>query len=767
MSALPSASHQMWTRFLEYKIDHNGFLVLKLACASDGSGIVGRLYSPFLPDSRLVRNIIPLLSLAVLGQEAVFSLPSGEFFMPFFVPPQNRLDLRLYLNGNVLASFDIDKDGQLRLSPYRAVRQLCVMETRMIGRLPHGMHGLYQDRKLGFRGQTPLTDLHTHLSAQISGADLIQLGLSKNILYPTAALKKLKIDFPQSKIVLIPRRDFLPLAHLNLNKEPTEPAVPLMTLSPEGLKALQFALSLSPEMQGTFEDIEMGFYLREPFTKEITLFPDILRSVAKRYAEQGIVYAELSANAIIDLLWLKVVHEVMPEIEKETWVQLRFLVGIPRNLEDTRLQERIHRIQKISASPYIVGVDILGYEMNKTSYLSQHLEHLAGWMRDQEPDLTLRLHAGEIQKNAQNVKECLDLAQRYGIRMRIGHAVYGVDAETKALARELAAQGKIIFEFNPDSNLAGNNIDFPNEVPLAEFTAKHIPSVLSSDGAGLYMTSGLQTALAGGLCGLTERGSLFIRQVEKDHIALQQEIFDRKVKALPHTFLESFIETQPIQTKSFSTPFVKKDGIEHDLSPLELKIKNDPCEGRRPILMAGAAGSSWDALNPKDQQQIQLGLTLLLQYLDPEKVCFVTGRTKDRGVGIVLGQAIAAFNQTHLGQESSFRYVMMMAEGGAEPDRFIPEGVSHHVELKVPLVFLPHAVLTFIKERKGLAYFAGGRSFTRDFIVEASRQHIPYGLMQGVVGASADKGRVYPQKCFWDAEDMLKYARAVHPELFL
>ncbi len=173
--------------------------------------------------------------------------------------------------------------------------------------------------------------------------------------------------------------------------------MPLSALSDGALEKLKNALSLSPENQSTFEDIETCYYLREPFTKNIKLLPDILRKVAENYKMQGIKYAELSSNAVIDPEWLRIIHEVMPEIEKDIdkkdgkpKIQLRFLAGLPRNLDDDALKERIEQIKQVAASPYIVGVDILGYEMNKTSHLQDHLEHLAEWIRDYQPGMVLK-----------------------------------------------------------------------------------------------------------------------------------------------------------------------------------------------------------------------------------------------------------------------------------------------------------------------------------------------------------------------------------------
>ncbi len=721
---------------LDYPLDENGGIALQIA-ATPG-GVTLQLHSPSGQESPLVGNLSALMSFEAKGYWRV----NGGGPTWTFQPRPHGVPLVFKINGQEFGRFDLDT-GKVINPP----RKLTVFETRIIGRGPQKEAPYPHPEGV----LAPLTDLHTHLSAQVAGRDLIALGLKADTLYPTAALDALGISYPTENPASIPKRVFLPLAHLQRKEDTEERAVHLSCLAPEALATLEKALSYAPDEQSSFEQAEKCYYFREPFTKNLELLPGVLRAIAEGYQREGIAYAELSSNAVLDPAWLKAIHEFLPQIEKDTGVALRFLAGLPRNLSDGDSAVRIEQIKRIAPSPYVVGVDVLGYETNKTSHMERHLRDMAQWMRDEAPDMTLRIHAGENSKNPANVKEALMLAKEYGIRLRIGHALHGLDAETLALARELGEKNQLIIESCPDSNLACNHIDFASDASVGEFLEARVPCVLSSDGADFYRTSARQTALAGGFCGVGGEGFAAIRATEERHIGQQQEFFARKAVALPENFLETLTPLPP-------TPQTAEKKPESDPVPQELY------DTRLPLLVAGAAGTSWDNIPSADRKEAVIGLTLLLQYLDPQKIYFVTGRTKDRGIGIELGKAVAGHNGAH-GKDEQFACVKMVSESPDEPI-VRDKGISHTVALKEPRVFLTDAICGHMEKYRGAALFIGGRLFTRNFILDAQKRGIPYGLMDGMPGASSEKTRVYPQNAFKSAIGMVEYAYSMMPELF-
>ena len=716
---------------MDYLIDENGLLILRLKYSS---GVIkASLHSAYSDKSSLVTNILPVMSICSNGKGT--QQAASEFTVPF-----DNFTLRI---GEVDCLSVQIKNGELRAEP---LHKLSVFETRIIGRSIQAQAPYPVGSSEISNVILPLTDLHTHLSAQVTSADLIRLGLKYNILYPTAALDKLHLDYDRQNVTTIPKRVFLPLAHLQSSKDGLEDAVPLTALTAKAQAILQNALNLTPESQSTFEGVEICYYLREPFTKDLRLLPEILEAVARDYSKQGIIYAELSSNAVLDIQWLKSIHDTLPRVEKETGVSLRFKAGLPRNLDDAALGDRIERYKRIAVSPYIAGADILGYEINKTSHMQKHLEELARWIKEHQPSDVLQIHAGENAKNLTNVREALQLAKDFKIRLQVGHSLYGIDEATMALAQSVAAENDLIMQFNIDSNLAINNIDFPAEVPITRFVKAGIPSVLSSDGGALYLTSAKQTALAALYCGLDAEGFTRIHATEQNYIATQKEIFQKKLVAFPPDFFSAHIPAPKTAAKPQSVA-QSKNG---ETSDIEKFITT-----KRPIFFAGAGGSSWKDVSAQAQKEFIRALDLLIGSLDPQSYYFVKGRTKGSGVNIELEKAIQRYNSNH---EKQFLCLTMQAESEetetAKPDYMLSR------KLSVPLVFLPTAVTEFLKERNGFALFIGGRNFTRDFILASAQLSIPFALMQSAAGASAEKARIYTSHTFHTAEEMVRLVSA-------
>jgi hypothetical protein len=722
---------------LEYPIDENGQLVLQLAPSADPGHVKARLYSRYSPKSHLVKNILPLVS--VETDAGTFTPSSPEFDIP---AQAGKVSFTLKINGQPMAQF-LTRQDKIDVRP---IRKFSVFETRIIGRaLQHAIPYPIDPERLD-EMPTPVTDLHTHLSAQVSAHDLIELGRRHGVLYPTAALDKLHIKYRKTGIKQIPKRLFLPLAHLQSSRDGMEPAVPLASLSEDGLKSLEKALSLSPEGQSTFEAVETVYYLREPFTKNLALLPDILRAIANDYKHQGIAYAELSSNAVLDPAWLRKIHEVLPGIEGDTGVHLRFRAGLPRNLDDEAFNARVEQYKHIAASPYVVGPDILGYEINKTSHMHEHLQALARWIKENQPDDSLQIHAGENAKNPANVREALQLANDYDVRVHIGHALYGIDHETMNLAMKAAARNNLIVQFNFDSNLATNNIDFPSDTQAFRFLNARIPCVLGSDGASMYLTSARQTAVAGLYCVISQEGFKSIRATEEDYIARQRAVFEKKKKALPADFLDHLAPMPPVKKKP-SAPAA------HENRKSAAKELEKLIESKRPVFFAGAGGSSWSDVPSGSQQQVTRGLDLLLAKLNPDEVYFVKGRTKGSGVNIELEKAIGRYNDAH---KKKFACVTMLAESEEAQGHTSP--YAYTLKLSVPLVFMPTTVTGFLKEHGGCAFYVGGKNFTREFILASAEQDIPFGIMEDAKGASSEKARIYKDHAFRGAQGMVDYA---------
>jgi hypothetical protein len=183
----------------------------------------------------------------------------------------------------------------------------------------------------------------------------------------------------------------------------------------------------------------------------------------------------------------------------------------------------------------------------------------------------------------------------------------------------------------------------------------------------------------------------------------------------------------------------------------------------RPLAFFGAGGKSWESIPRAGKEEFTKGLDLLLKGLNPLKMYFVKGRTKSTGINAELEKAIVRHNEHH---EEKFSCVTLLAESETTEE---PAMHFYTMQLHASLMNLPDAIIRFLHERKGVALYAGGNNFTRDFILASTcpEYAIPFGLMQKVSGASKDKGAIYTGNNFEGAEDMLEYTSKICPEIFI
>ena len=136
----------------------------------------------------------------------------------------------------------------------------------------------------------------------------------------------------------------------------------------------------------------------------------------------------------------------MPEIEKETGVKIRFLVAIRRIpltiIKDAKtssnyLRENLNVLKAVSKSPYVVGSDFIGEEINDISELKPAIEEIVQYACNEDNGYTIRIHAGEndslkdnVRKSIECVKQSLKAGQKMP-RIRIGHGLYTPDLNSE------------------------------------------------------------------------------------------------------------------------------------------------------------------------------------------------------------------------------------------------------------------------------------------------------------------------------------------------
>lgn len=672
-----------------------------------------------------------------------------------------------------IGTIHVDENGRMTEDKGNDIRRLTSFELR--GLSQPNIDGFLQnrDKLTGYNPDKhrPITDLHTHLTSQISAHDLIEIAKENGATYPVELLiKKLGVkedDLPKERLN-IPSRSFSPTASEGLACEQRGSEVEgikVSDLSEAVLKKLENAMSIPADRCYTFDMLERRMYrFRNPFGKDDTLIEPIILKVAEDYKRQGVTYSETSVTGVLDPKWLEQAEPALKKAEETYGVALRFLVGIPRSIGADAMENNIRQAKFAAQSPYVVGVDFLGYEVNKTQTFQWALNQLADWAATEgHQDFTLRIHAGETGKNAQNVLDALRIANLHDVPIRIGHGVHvDMSHELREVARQLVKKGLLMVEFNPDSNLALNNIDFASDIPIREWRDMGVPILLATDGGGAYQTNLEQTAFAGLHAGLELSDLGNIRKTEVDYIAKSRASFEEKQtefeRKYPNrqTFFDGYKEFCDSLPKPAKIPTLASSDLRQSL-PKDIRNKT-------PLVIAGASGSSWQEVSSGQKTEFEIGVRMLIELLDPDKIYFGVGRIKDSGLTHILDRCLTEHHAKHR-HEPRFSVVGLLSTQG--DNTLLPLSITHRWDLAGDLLNVPTEMMNFVNREKGAALYAGGSAFTRDFILLGQQHKIPFGVMNGPVGASTQKARVLDKNnnVFEGAVGMVKHVQKMQEQL--
>lgn len=385
--------------------------------------------------------------------------------------------------------------------------------------------------------------------------------------------------------------------------------------------------------------------------KNNTLRQDKLLWSAREYQKQGIKYVEIADTDLAKtgepaIKLLEEVHEIFPVIEKETGVKIRFLVGIRRipltiikdqKTSSTYLKENINVLKAVAKSPYVVGSDFIGEEINDISDLQPAIDEIVKYAK-QDEGFTIRVHAGENDSLRDNVRKsimCIKNALEDGQKMprcRIGHGLYSENLNTKSGIElmKLMRENGIVIEFQLTSNVRLNNLSDLSNHPIKKFLENGVKCVQGTDGCGMYGSDTFDEQLAlQNLLGLTENDFEKMRNAEDEIINYNNKYFEEKQKDF-----EKFLAGRTIREAIFSEEEKNmKETTEDDElrivnsveteKELKEKIKTLPVD-KVPVIIAGGS------FNTKGRETIpsEDGLKVLkdfIQNIDTEKVYFVIG----------------------------------------------------------------------------------------------------------------------------------------------
>ena len=550
------------------------------------------------------------------------------------------------------------------------------------------------------------TDLHTHMSANLSPDCLIALGIKHQIRYPLYYIKKLNLKLTkiQEKEILEQRKQvekqyentdltgkyltrkiddntFINFADFIINN---------IENAEENISKIRASLSILKDGQAVFTNLEKVYIYRYVFTKGVkskktiqikteqienipendikeilkqmlkdkkninyknnSLSKDKLLWIAREYKKQGIEYVEIAntdlTNKIKSVNALEEMHEIMPSIEEETGVKIRYLAAIRRIpltiIRDqvtnaNYLRENLDVLKAVSKSPYVVGSDFVGEEINDISELKPVIEELVQYAVTKDQGYTIRIHAGEndslrdnVAKSVQCVKESLKPGQTMP-RFRIGHGVYTQDFESKEgkeLIKQMLETG-VVVEFQLTSNVRLNNLVTLDNHPINQYLSKGIKCVQGTDGFYGIDTIDEQLALTN-LLKLSDEDFEKMREVENEIINHEKKYFEQKSKKFEkflnnRTIRQALTEEIEDSIKKNAKSTVKlrlNDDIETQVELKEL-IKELPIN-KMPIIIAGGSFNG-QGIKTNASKEEKNNLKELLEKLNEEKVYFVIG----------------------------------------------------------------------------------------------------------------------------------------------
>ena len=410
--------------------------------------------------------------------------------------------------------------------------------------------------------------------------------------------------------------------------------------------------------------------------KNNTLRQDKFLWIAREYKKQGIKYVEiadtdLSKNSERAIKLLQEVHSIFPQIEKETGVLIRFLFAIRRipltiikdqKTSSTYLKENINLLKAVAKSPYVVGSDFIGEEINDISDLKPVIKEIVKYVENEDNNFTMRIHAGEndslrdnvrksilcvkeaveeiketnhISKNQKSSKESITESQKRELKMpqiRIGHGLYTEDLNSKAGKElmELIKENGVIIEFQLTSNIRLNNLSDLSNHPIKTFLKNGIKCVQGTDGCGMYGTDTFDEQLAlQNLLDLTDKDFEKMRKVEDEVIQKSEKYFKEKSKKFKEflgnkTIEEAIIELEVKNTKE--TEGQEELRLNSNLETekeLKQKIKQLPTD-KVPVIIAGGSFNTKGRETIPTKEGIQI-LKELIKNVDNNNIYFVVG----------------------------------------------------------------------------------------------------------------------------------------------
>lgn len=387
--------------------------------------------------------------------------------------------------------------------------------------------------------------------------------------------------------------------------------------------------------------------------KNNTFFENKLLWIAREYQKQGIKYIEITDTNLTKkgkagIRVIEQMHEVMPKIEKETGVKIRLLIGIRRipltiikdqKTSSNYLRENIDVLKAIAKSPYVAGSDFIGEEINDISELQPAITEIVRYVVEQDPNFTIRIHAGEndsLRENVEKSIDCIINSLKPGEKIpnfRLGHGLYTQDLNSekgKELIKKMQKTGAVL-EFQLTSNVRLNNLSNLEKHPIKTYLKNNIKCVQGTDGCGMYGIDTIDEQLAlQNLLNLNDKDFEDMRKVEEEIIERSEKSFIEKSKKFEEFLNGRTIEEAIMQeelkneeeSKNKKMNLRLRIGISSE-EALKEKISELPTD-KMPIIIAGGSFNAQgrETILTEEGKNI---LTELIKKVNNKKAYFVIG----------------------------------------------------------------------------------------------------------------------------------------------
>lgn len=362
---------------------------------------------------------------------------------------------------------------------------------------------------------------------------------------------------------------------------------------------------------------------------------EFLQAVAEAYAKSGIEYVELTTDAIM-LTFIKNNPSIIEEIEQETGVKLRFLLGAihrsdseEKNIEKFLNEETQNLLKN---SKYIKGIDLYGNEGHGTEL--NEIKNLLNYLAEyglKNDDFVIRIHSGENETDKDGIKNALkaiksfckgeelynkDGSQKYP-KIRIGHTIHGMlekNEETVKLMKELG----VSVELNLASNVVLGNIKNGEDADAKraiELCQKYeIPIFLGTDGFGIYGSSPEEQVK------LAQEYGCNLFKISKNEEQYIEKIVEQEKASKPRVSTEREDTDKSCRNRLMAK--LERIGVKILNSQTDKEIKE-----KIPITVAGGSLKTRAEGNIEDYKKIELMFQTLTDVLDSKKVYIVTGGT--------------------------------------------------------------------------------------------------------------------------------------------